>query len=338
MSEKLRSLYEKNYKKILIVPALLLAFSLIYLTVFYIQTGDFIKKDVSLTGGTTVTIFTDSSSSDLHEKLQKDFSDIIINSISDNTGKQVNLVVTTQAEPAIIKSAIESALGYKLTEENSSIEFTGSSLSKDFYKQLITAIILAFFWMACVVFIIYAKGWKIKATTIILNLVLGILLGLVFKINIYLAIIPIVAIAVSLIYIYFKYSIPGFLVMSCAFADMIMTLAIVNLLGMPISAAGIVAFLMLIGYSVDTDILLTTRVLKRGANSTDAVYSSFKTGMTMSLAAIVAVLAALLTVYRFETALNQIFTILLIGLFMDIVNTWITNASLIKWFVDHKRD
>jgi preprotein translocase subunit SecF len=94
---------------------------------------------------------------------------------------------------------------------------------------------------------------------------------------------------------------------------------------------------MLIGYSVDTDILLTTRVLKRKGTSVNSeIFSSFKTGMTMTLTAIASVAVALFFVYSFQTALNQIFTILLIGLSFDIFNTWITNTSLIKWFVEHK--
>ena len=60
------------------------------------------------------------------------------------------------------------------------------------------------------------------------------------------------------------------------------------------------------------------------------------TGMTMTLTAIAAVAVALFFVYRFETALNQIFIILLIGLSLDILNTWVTNTSLIKWFVEAK--
>ena len=41
-----------------------------------------------------------------------------------------------------------------------------------------------------------------------------------------------------------------------AFADILMTFVVVNILGIKMSSAGIIALLMLIGYSVDTDILL----------------------------------------------------------------------------------
>ena len=132
-----------------------------------------------------------------------------------------------------------------------------------------------------------------------------------------------------------RYSIPSFAVLFAAFSDVVFALAIANLFGIKLSTAGIVAFLMLIGYSVDSDILLTTRVLKRKGSSINAeLFSAFKTALTMSLTSIVAIGIALIFVYRFGTVLNQIFTILLIGLSFDIISTWFGNASIIKWFLE----
>ena len=133
--------------------------------------------------------------------------------------------------------------------------------------------------------------------------------------------------------IYIKKSVPAFAVILSAFADIIMTLAVINLVGIELSTAGIVAFLMLIGYSVDTDILLTTRLLRRREGVNASLFKAFKTGMTMTITSIVAVMTALIAIYSFESVLNQIFTILLIGLGFDMFNTWVTNASIIKWYV-----
>jgi preprotein translocase subunit SecF len=100
------------------------------------------------------------------------------------------------------------------------------------------------------------------------------------------------------------------------------------------SSAGIIALLMLIGYSVDTDILLTNRVLKRQEGSlNERLWGAFKTGMTMIMTSLVAVAVALLVVKSFSVTLTQIFTILSIGLIFDIFNTWVTNASILKWHV-----
>ncbi len=124
--------------------------------------------------------------------------------------------------------------------------------------------------------------------------------------------------------------------MLCAFSSIVMTIAVIEIVGMKISTAGIVAFLMLIGYSVDTDILLTTRLLKRKEGVNASLLGAFKTGTTMTITSIIAIATALIAVFSFSSVLNQVFTILLIGLTFDLFNTWVTNASIIKWYVETK--
>lgn len=330
--------YDKNYKKLLVVPAVILTLSLIYLGIFYIQTGDVIHKDVSLRGGSTISIITDISASEIENELSKNLNDFEIKTISDNAGNQLQLSITIiEEDSAQLKSVLEDFLGYELTPENSSQETTSASLSSDFYKQLIVAVLLAFFWMAAVVFIIFSKGRKLKIWTIILNIILGFFMGNFFlKINSIISAIIFLAFATFLIRIYIKNSVPAFAVMLSAFADIVMTLAVVDLFGMKLSTAGIVAFLMLIGYSVDTDILLTTRLLNRHERINKALFGAFQTGTTMTLTSIIAITAALIVVYPFGSVLNQIFIILLIGLGLDLFNTWITNASIIKWYTETK--
>ncbi|MDO8516827.1 MAG: hypothetical protein Q7S33_01770 [Nanoarchaeota archaeon] len=334
MNEKLNQFYDKNYKKILIIPILFMILSLAYIFYFYNQNGDIIQKDVSLTGGTTISVFTDKSVVDLQSYLINDFPDLIVTSVEDNSGKQIKIIIIVPDAPEKITPVLEKYFGYKFTEDNSSTEFTGSSLSKDFYNQLKTAIIFAFLLMALVVFLIFSKGTKTKLTVIGLNLIVFIFLFL--QANAIFLILAVV-LMIFIFYLYIKNSIPSVAVVFAAFADIIMTLAVVNLLGMKVSSAGIVAFLMLIGYSVDTDILLTTRVLRRGNSSVnEAVFGAVKTGLTMTLTSLIAVSVALFFVYSFESILNQIFSILAIGLFFDIFNTWLTNASMIKWYVEAK--
>jgi len=335
---KFESWYDKNYKKLLIIPAILLALSLIYITAFYVQTGDIINKDVSLTGGTTITIQTDVSAQEIENAVSQTLTDFEVKTISDNAGNQIQLMITVgEQHSEALETALEEFLGYELASENSSKETTSASLSADFYKQLIVAILLAFFWMAAVVFIIFSKGKKAKTWAIIINILLGFFMG-----NFFLTINPVVsaiiflAFATFLIRMYIKNSVPAFAVMLSAFSDIVMTLAIVNFLGIKLSTAGIVAFLMLIGYSVDTDILLTTRLLKKKESVNSALFGAFKTGTTMTITSIIAIITALIVVFSFASVLNQIFTILLIGLSLDLFNTWVTNASIIKWYVETK--
>ena len=67
------------------------------------------------------------------------------------------------------------------------------------------------------------------------------------------------------------------------------------------------------------------------------MFGAFKTGITMTFSSIAAVGVALFFTLSFSAVLSQIFTILLIGLGFDLLNTWITNASLLKWYLEKKQ-
>ncbi len=327
--------YNKNYKKILFIPIILLVLSLSYLAFFYIQTGDLINKDVSLTGGTVISLFTDKPLGEIEQTISS-IQDHQIRALTDNTGKQIQAIVTVpESETDNAIKLLEDFLGERLNSDNSSIETVSSSLGQNFYKQLVVAVLIAFFWMSAVVFLIFAKGKKIKTLAVILNLLLGILLGSFLTGSFFmLKLIVSVVIMVYLLYLYIKNSIPSFAVILSAFSDIVLTLALVNFLGIKISTAGIVAFLMLIGYSVDTDILLTTRVLRRKNSVNQEIWSAFKTGITMTLTSIIAVATTLIVVWNFQSVLNQVFIILLIGLGFDMLSTWLANATIIKWYVE----
>ncbi|MEM4605422.1 MAG: hypothetical protein QW103_00070 [Candidatus Pacearchaeota archaeon] len=336
--EKLKKFYNKNYKFFIILPLVLFIISLLYLFYFYFQTGDLFYKDISLTGGTTLSLFLEVNEKDLSNLLSQKTENFEIKTITDSTGRRVSVVLTfPEDKTEEIISSLEDFLGQKLTQDNSSIEKTSSSLSKNFHDQLISSIILAFFLMSMVVFLIFAKGKKIKFLVIILNIILAFLIKFSFSSNSlsFFSKVFLFFISIFLVIMYIKFSVPSFAVMFAAASDIILTLAIINLLEIKLSTAGIVAFLMLLGYSVDTDILLTTRVLKRKNTSiNEELFKAFKTGITMTLTSMASLLLALIFIYRFQSVLNQIFTILLIGLTFDIFNTWAFNASLIKWFAE----
>lgn len=283
--------YDKNYKFLLIIALLAFALSLGYIFVFYAQHGDIMYKDVTLTGGTTITVYSgDVNTNELKSVLEPKLGEVSIRKLEDiTTRKTIAFVVETTSETNLAKTTLEEYLNYSLDSSNSSIEISGSTLAQSFYKQLLIAMIIAFIFMAIVVLII------------------------------------------------FKTLVPSLMVIFCAAADIIGTLAIVNLLGFKISTAGIAAFLMLIGYSVDTDIMLTTKVLKRRGESelNSRIKSAFKTGIIMTLTALAAVLAG----YFISQAdvLQEIFLILTIGLTMDIFFTWFCNASLLKFYCNKKK-
>ena len=281
--------YDKYYKILLLIPVIILIISLIYLGIFYSKNGDFVYRDISLTGGTSITINGEIDQNQL-EPLKEKFPDTSFTKLEDIASrKEIALVVESSASPEELKAGIESILGYELNEENSSTEFTGAALSQNFYRQLITALIISFVLMSIVIFIL------------------------------------------------FKTFVPSVAVIFAVFADVMIPLAIVDIFEIKISAAGIAAFLMLIGYSVDTDILLTSRALKSKEGTLNTrIFKAFKTGIFMTLTALAAVLPAFFIVTGLPDSFRQIFLILSIGLCADIFNTWLTNASIIKWYCEKK--
>jgi preprotein translocase subunit SecF len=282
--------YDRHYKPLLLIPIIILLLSLVYLGIFYSKNGDIIDRDVSLSGGTSITINGEIDQNQLEAGLREKFPDISFTKLEDITSrKEIALIVESSASPEELKPEIENILGYKLNAENSSTEFTGAALSQNFYRQLITALIISFILMSIVIFIL------------------------------------------------FRTFIPSIAVIFAVFADIVIPLAVVDILEIKISAAGIAAFLMLIGYSVDTDILLTSRVLKSKEGTVNTrIFGAFKTGIFMNLTALAAVLPAFFLVTGLPDSFRQIFLILSLGLFADILNTWLTNASIIKWYCEKK--
>ena len=288
--KKFEEFHDKNYKKLLIIPIVLLTFCFIYMFSFYSTNHDFFYKDISLTGGTSVTINSPLDMEDLNNEIYPKLESVNIREVSDlMTQEPIAVIIETTSGEEETRTVLENYLGYELDNENSSFEFTGSTLSDSFYQQLLIAILIAFVLMAVVVFI------------------------------------------------QFRTLIPSLAVIFSAFADVFMPLVLINILGIKLSSAGIVAFLMLIGYSVDTDILLTTKVLKReGKTLNSRISDSFKTGITMTLTSLSAVLVAYFIIGPLSSTLSQIFLIMSIGLAFDMFNTWITNVSIIKWYAIKK--
>jgi len=285
LQDKIDNLIIHKYKKLLLIPLLIFIISIAILTTQYINTGEIIKKDVTLSGGTSATLMTNNYNIEEIEILLKTTfqdSDVSIRELSTFGSKQKTgiIIEITNIKSNELKTFIDENIEY--TEI--SMQEIGPGLGQSFFKEMIGAIIFAFILMALSILIIFRK------------------------------IIPSLAVILS------------------ALLDITGTLAVISLLGIKLSTAGIAAFLMIIGYSVDTDVLLTTRVIKRKTGTlAERMTGAFKTGVTMTLTTIVA-----LTVGFFITnslIIKQMFGIILIALIIDLISTWIMNTSLLTWYL-----
>ena len=137
----------------------------------------------------------------------------------------------------------------------------------------------------------------------------------------------------------FRDIVPSIAVLLSASCDAIITLGFMSVFGIVLEPASLVALIMLVGYSVDTDILLTTRMLKRRRGElNEAVDGAVKTGLTMTGTTFVVMLVVLIVSELFThlSALTSIASVLLIGLSADVISTWFMNAGILKWYIEEK--
>ena len=284
--------FDKHYHKLQIIPVLILLLSLGYNVWFYTDTGDFVKKGVSLAGGTSITVSTSQAinQAQLEQTLAErlpgtDLAVRVLRSGGANTGFTVDAAADSASIDAV-QNKLTTTLRELYPESELSIETTGPALGEAFFVQTLWAVIAAFVLMGIVVFVSFRSFY------------------------------------------------PSVGVILAGFSTIVSTLAVFNFMGLALSTAGVAAFLMLIGYSIDTDVLLSTRVLRKDGSFIANAWSAAKTGLTMQFTTAVTVLIVL--IFSNNAVFDQIMTIVFIGMIFDALYTWIQNAAILKWYVERK--
>jgi len=131
-------------------------------------------------------------------------------------------------------------------------------------------------------------------------------------------------------------------VIFAGFADIIFATAMMNVFGLTLTFGTLAALLMLIGYAVDTNLLLTNRVLKRRGDPMRHIKGAMKTGLMMTSTT----LAALLVLFVISTVsylavsnftridiVRDIAVVLIFGLLADMMNTWMLNTGMLRRYV-----
>lgn len=282
MEPEIKKERKDNYKLYMIIPFVILAVCLAYVSWLYFTNS--LNLDIDLKGGNQISIETTTSVNqvDLENALKSYGANVRI--ARGLTSYSILIDFDTKINPDDIIKALQDN-GY--TFKTYSVQTIGSTLSSAFFQQAITALIAAFILMAIAVLII------------------------------------------------FRIPMPSFYVVLCGFTDLVETLAFSQFIGIKLSLATFAALLLLLGYSVDTDILLTTRVMKTAdVELKKKIGGAMRTGLTMVGATAVA-LVALFTI-SISPVITQIASILLIGLVFDVLNTWVTNADLLRWYIERR--
>ena len=131
----------------------------------------------------------------------------------------------------------------------------------------------------------------------------------------------------------FRTFIPSIAVVVSAFSDIMIPLALMNVFGIQLTLGTVAALLMLIGYSVDSDILLNNHILRRRGGFYESTERAMRTGITMTLTSIAAMAVMTIVATLFGIPLlPEIGLILVFGLTTDLMNTYMLNMSLLRYY------
>ncbi|ELY83091.1 protein translocase subunit SecF [Natrinema altunense] len=137
----------------------------------------------------------------------------------------------------------------------------------------------------------------------------------------------------AIAFILFRTFVPSIAIVISAFSDLMIPLAFMRLTGIPLSLGTVAGLLMLIGYSVDSDILLNNHILRRGGDFYDSTHRAMRTGITMTVTSMAAMLVMGVAAFVLGIdLLASIGIILFVGLATDLMNTYMLNLSLLRWY------
>ncbi len=293
--ERVWDFYSAQYKPLMILPLIVFLLSIGIVGFHFATTGEVITKDVSLKGGATITIPLDNP---------MDVSSLE-HSLSASMPTHGVIVrefgIPGQAQGIIVSADIDINNKEEMDTLLAAISSAGIVLIPGQYG-------VEFFGSS-----LGSSFFKESLTALIAAFVLIMIV----------------------IFAYFRTFIPSIAIILKAVGVMLVALAFIDFFHIPIGTAGIAAFLMLIGYSVDTDILLTIRVLKRKEGTVDErILSSIKTGLTQTAIAFLA-MAIGFTMAQSEI-IRQIMLILMVGLAADPIFTWIQNVGMLRYYLERK--
>ncbi|MCZ7392120.1 MAG: protein translocase subunit SecF [Candidatus Methanoperedens sp.] len=288
INEKTIEAYVKNVtlKQMLIIPSILLILSLSILAYTYYKTGSPVELGMEFKGGTAI-IFDSPKTPD---QLKEEYSAYPGVEVREYSAGNRKIMEFSPMDPTLKDDLIKKVKSETTNPDTVQINDMGAQFSQSLQYQTVRAIIIAFIFMAVVIFIIYRTF------------------------------VPSIAVVIS------------------AFADITFAAAMTDVFGIFLSLGTVAALLMLIGYSVDTDILLTTRLLKRKGELNDKLKDAMITGLTMTSTALAALIAmffvssGLVISFTRIDIIRDISAVLIFGLIADIINTWMTNAGILRWY------
>ena len=140
------------------------------------------------------------------------------------------------------------------------------------------------------------------------------------------------------VFVIFRSPIPSLAMIFGTGNDIIIALGAMGLFKIPLGLASLGGLLMLIGYSIDTELLTSIRILKRREGTIEErAYGAMRTGITMTTTAIVSfAVLFIVSLVAYIPTYYEISGVVLFGLIGDLFTTWLGNAPMIMLYKRHK--
>ncbi|HDS46332.1 MAG TPA: protein translocase subunit SecF [Methanomicrobia archaeon] len=283
-------------KRLIVIPLSILVIAVFIIALTQVLVGSPVRLGTDFVGGTVVKVQT----TETIEQLEVTFADFPVASIRDTGAaheKSIEFGQMSETEKDALIAKLEQDYGSESEFGSFELRDISPLFAKELQRQAVNAIIIAFILMAIVVFIV------------------------------------------------FRTLVPPFAVIIAAFSNIVVAVACMNVIGLELSLGTVAALLMLIGYSVDSNILLTTNLLRKKGDVDEKIRSTMKTGVTMTFTTLSAVVALFLvssTIHYLSAyfapipILRDLSLVLLFGLVMDLLNTWLLNAGILRWYIERK--
>ena len=137
----------------------------------------------------------------------------------------------------------------------------------------------------------------------------------------------------ALVALMFRTLVPSLAVIASAFSDIMIPLALMRLFDIELTLGTVAALLMLIGYSVDSDLLLNNHILRRHGDFYTSTFRAMQTGVTMTITSIAAMIVMTIVSHLLGIPLlPDVGLILVFGLLADLMNTYLLNVSLLRYY------
>lgn len=151
--KKLWKFYEKEYKKLMLIPTVILLFFGSVIIYTKVTTGEYFRKDISLEGGTSITLYLDEPIANIEAWLEDAWGEdtqvvIISNPLGGFRGYDFR--IGEELTITEVKAELSALLGREVSSDDFSMGLQGASIAKNFFNESLIIIAISFVLMGLV--------------------------------------------------------------------------------------------------------------------------------------------------------------------------------------------